>query len=134
MAGQTIGILGTLVVGDAAVKAGIAGTVVIVVIGITAVATFAIPNYTLSGAVRIIRLIILVIASVFGYIGIVISVIFIVGHLANLRPFGVPYLAPFSPFVKQDWRDAIMRVKATKMRHPKQYLSPRFTMKKQGRE
>lgn len=132
VAGQTIGILGTVVVGDAAVRAGIAGTVVIVVIGVTAVATFAVPNYSLAGSISIIRVLILVMASFFGYIGMVISVIFIIGHLANLQPFGVPYLAPFSPFIKRDWTDAIIRAKWTKMNHPKKHLSSEYTKPKRG--
>ena len=115
-AGQTIGLLGTVVVGDAAVKAGIASAGMIAVVGITAISTYVVPNYTLANAITIIRMLILILASFMGYLGILIGAILLIGHMANLNPLGVSYLAPFSPFIWEDWRDYIIRIKWTRMR------------------
>ncbi|MHB1682852.1 MAG: spore germination protein [Bacilli bacterium] len=115
-AGQTVGIIGTVVVGDAAVRAGLASTGMLVVMGITAVSTFTIPNFTLSNAVSLLRFLFLFMASVFGDIGIVLGIVLLVAHWAGLRSFGVSYLAPFSPFEWSDWKDAFIRIKWTRMK------------------
>ncbi len=114
-AGQTVGIIGTVVVGDAAVRAGLASTGMLVIMGITAVSTFTIPNFTLSNAVSILRFLFLIMATVFGDIGIVLSIVLLVAHWAGLRSFGVSYLSPFSPFEWSDWKDTFIRIKWTRM-------------------
>ncbi|KUO96237.1 spore germination protein [Ferroacidibacillus organovorans] len=130
-AGQTIGLLGTVVVGDAAVKAGIASAGMIAVVGITAISTYVVPNYTLANVITIIRMAMLILASFMGYVGILIGAILLIGHLASLNPMGVSYLAPFSPFVWEDWRDYIIRVKWTRMR--KKSAGQSQTRKRSGR-
>jgi len=118
-AGQTIGLLGTVVVGDAAVKAGIASSGMITVVGITAISAYVVPNYTLSNALPIVRMIMLILASFMGYVGLIIGGILLIGHWASLNSYGASYLAPYSPFIWNDWKDYIIRVKWTRMRKKK---------------
>lgn len=95
--GPTIGIVGTLILGQAAVQAGIISPILVIITAATALAAFAIPNYELQMAVRIWRFIYIAAASVFGLTGIVLAHTAYVGHLCSVRSFGVPYLSPLAP-------------------------------------
>lgn len=102
--GQTITVVGGLIIGEAAIRAGLISPSVIVVSALTAVATSTLINLNLSGNVVLLRLFVFGISSVLGMFGCIVSLIFIVGHLAKLRSFGIPYLAPVSPVT---WRDIV---------------------------
>ncbi|HBX48254.1 MAG TPA: spore germination protein, partial [Clostridiaceae bacterium] len=105
--GSTIGIVGGLIIGQAAVSAGIVSPIMIIVVAFTAVASFAIPNYEFAASARIMRLIFMLGASIFGLYGIMLVFIGIMIHMVNLKSFGVPYLAPFAPFEKEDMKDSL---------------------------
>lgn len=102
--GQTVAVVGGIVVGDAAIKAGLASTTLVVVAAITAVASFTLVNQSLVGTVSILRLLVLICSSTLGIYGFVLSAIAIVVYLSKLESFGVPYLAPLSPI---EWKDLI---------------------------
>ncbi|MFE5321022.1 spore germination protein [Paenibacillus sp. NPDC056579] len=95
--GQTIAVVGGLIIGDAAIRAGLASPTMLIMSSVTAVATFTLVNQSLSGTVSILRLIILLCSSVLGLYGYFLSMFFTVVYLSGLRSFGVPYLAPLSP-------------------------------------
>ncbi len=122
--GQTIGIVGGLVIGEAAVSAGIVSPVMVIVVAITAIASFAIPAYNMAITFRIIRFAIMIAAAVFGLFGVVLSFIAINIHLTNLKSFGVPYLTPFVPSLMSDWKDLILRAPITMLRKRPQMLHP----------
>ncbi|MGG1516318.1 spore germination protein [Paenibacillus oryzisoli] len=103
--GQTVAVVGGIVVGDAAIRAGLASTTFLVIGAITAVSSFTLVNQSLVGTVSILRLFVLICSSTLGIYGFNLSVITIVVYLASLKSFGVPYLAPLSPI---HWKDAIM--------------------------
>ncbi|MDY0405854.1 spore germination protein [Virgibacillus sp. 179-BFC.A HS] len=107
--GQTIGIVGGLVIGDAAVSAGIVSPVMVVIIALNAVASFAIPEYSLGISFRIILLGFMIAAGLLGIYGIILAYIMVNIHIVNLKSVGVPYSAPFGPFFKGDWNDLVMR-------------------------
>ncbi len=107
--GQTIGIVGGLVIGEAAVQAGFVSPIMVIVIALTAIANFAVPAYSFAIAFRIIRFGIMVAAGIFGLFGIILVYIMINIHFVNLKSFGVPYSTPFAPFFKADWKDVIFR-------------------------
>lgn len=96
--GQTIGIVGALVIGDAAVKASLVSPILVIVIGITAVASYAIPSYDLAIGIRLLRLPLMILAGIMGLFGLGIGMYFILIHLLGLRSFGTPYLSPIAPF------------------------------------
>lgn len=95
--GQTIGIVGALVIGDAAVKASLVSPILVIVIGITAVSSYAIPSYDLAIAVRLTRFPLMILAGTLGFLGVGIGLYAGLIHLLSLRSFGVPYMSPIAP-------------------------------------
>ncbi|MEF2965972.1 spore germination protein [Paenibacillus sp. M1] len=107
--GQAISIVGTLVVGQAAVDAGIVSAAMVIVVSLTAIASFVIPSYAMSIPVRLIRFIFMALAASFGAYGITIGLILLVVHLCYLQSFGVPYFTPFAPYQKRIFKDSLFR-------------------------
>lgn len=98
--GQTISIVGVLVIGQAAVQAGIVSAPIVIVVSLTGIASFLIPNNNMSQAIRIIRFPLIISSGIFGLYGIGIALLALLIHLVNLRSFGVYYMTPLAPF---DW-------------------------------
>jgi hypothetical protein len=108
--GQAMSIVGVLVIGEAAVRAGFISSPMIIIVGLTALCSFAIPNYTLGNAIRIVQFFMLLLASVFGIFGLMAGLFLILIHLVSLHSFGVPYFTPIAPFhPKALIRDGILR-------------------------
>lgn len=107
--GSAIGILGALVIGQAAVEAGIVSAPMVIVVSITGIASFTIPHFSGAIAVRMLRFPLLIIASIFGIYGVLVGLMLILGHMANLRSFGVPYLSPLGPTNWKDLKDVLLR-------------------------
>lgn len=107
--GETIGIVGGLVIGDAAVQAGIVSPIMVIVVALNAIASFALPSYGIAIAFRILLFVFLFSASVFGLFGIVLVYIMLNIHIVNLKSVGVPYSAPFAPIFIKDWGDLVFR-------------------------
>jgi spore germination protein KA len=106
--GQAISIVGVLVLGEAAVRAGIVGPVMIIVVGTGALSSFAIPDYTLLNAFRLARFGMILLAGSFGLFGWMWGALLITTHLLTLKSFGVPYLSPMAPLrvrelLRDDW-------------------------------
>jgi len=95
--GPTIGIVGALILGQAAVAAGIISPLLIIVVAVTALGSFTMPNYTFSFSVRILRFGFILAAGLFGFYGIILGILALVMHVATLRSFGVPMLSPVAP-------------------------------------
>jgi spore germination protein KA len=105
--GQAVSIVGALILGEAAVNAGIISPIMVIITGLTAVTGFLLPPQTDS--ITLLRIPILLMASFFGLFGIIWSYIFIIIHLASLRSFGAPYLSPIMPLTFQDLKDSVIR-------------------------
>lgn len=105
--GQAMSIVGALVMGEAAVSAGIVSAPMVIVVAITAVATFAVPHQSDSAA--ILRLIFLILAGTMGGYGIMIGVLGTLVHLASLKSFSFPFLSPIAPFEEEDVKDTFFR-------------------------
>lgn len=108
--GATITLMGTLVIGQAVVQAGIIDTTILIIIAFEAIASFAVPIYTVSIFIRLLRFPMVLLALFFGTIGIFWYLILIVIHLARKENFGYPYLSPFSPVSFRAWKDSIVRL------------------------
>lgn len=108
--GSAISIVGTLVIGQAAVQAGIVSAAMVIVVSFTAISSFILPAYNMSIAFRLLRFPYMALAASFGLFGIIVGVIALVLHLCSLRSFGIPYMAPFAPLIPQDNKDAIIRL------------------------
>ena len=120
--GQTISIVGALIMGQAAIQAGIVGAPVVIVIAFSAVSNFLAPN--ISDAVSILRWCLLLLASFMGGFGIVLGLLMILIHLASLESFGAAYLSPFSPFHAADLKDGIVRGLLWDMKTRPEALNP----------
>ncbi|MFB6365759.1 spore germination protein [Paenibacillus elgii] len=107
--GSAVSILGALVVGQSAVQAGIVSAPMVIVVSLTGIASFTIPRFNGAIAIRMLRFPILIAASLFGIYGILIMIMLIMGHLANLRSFGIPYLSPIGPLSSGDLKDILFR-------------------------
>ena len=94
--GQTVSIIGGLVVGSAAVEAKIVSPAVLIVVAIAGIAGYTMPSQELAGALRLWRFLLAVLASIAGLFGAVLGAAALVVHLAGLESFGVPYLTPFA--------------------------------------
>ncbi|MBO8128771.1 MAG: spore germination protein [Peptococcaceae bacterium] len=95
--GTTLGIIGALILGQAAVAANIVSPILIVIVAVTAIGGFTVPAYGLGLSVRMQRFIYILLAAVMGLFGIVVGIFLHVAFLVNLRSFGVPYMAPVAP-------------------------------------
>lgn len=118
--GSAISILGGLILGDAAVSAGIMSPIMIIIIAISSIAGFVFTSIELVNAIRLYRIIFLLLATVLGVYGIYLGAIYILYKLITLTSFDKPYLAPFSPFIKNEMNDAIYKRdnKGEKTRNP----------------
>lgn len=108
--GQAISTVGGIVIGQAAVNAGFVSPLSVIVVALTAISSFTIPNYPAGTSIRILRFFLLMCSAVLGIVGIMFALMFILFHLNSLRSFGVPYLTPFAPYSLKDLKDTIVRV------------------------
>jgi spore germination protein len=92
--GNAIGIVGGIIVGQAAVEAGIVSTIVVIVVALTALASFAIPNEAFASVFRLFKFVLIVSAALWGLLGYYLAIFALIYHLANLHSFGVSYLSP----------------------------------------
>lgn len=115
--GQAVSILGALVIGQAAVEAGIVSAPMVIIVSITGIASFTIPRFNFAISIRMLRFPIMILAGVFGLYGIIIGVMWIVMHMCSLRSFGVPYMSGLAPFKVNEFKDIFIRVPWWKMNH-----------------
>ncbi len=94
--GNTIGVVGGLIVGQAAVDAALVSTIVVIVVALTAIASFAIPNEEFSSTLRLLKFFMIVLGAVWGLYGIFLGLLILVIHLASLESFGIPYMMPLT--------------------------------------
>jgi spore germination protein len=110
--GGTIGIVGGLIIGQAAVEAGLVSPIVVIIVALTGIATFSIPSVSLVYGFRLVKYFVFVMSAFLGFFGLVISLIITLVHLAGLNSFGFPYLMPFaaSEMSKfEDLKDSLFR-------------------------
>ncbi|KKB39010.1 Spore germination protein GerKA [Bacillus thermotolerans] len=108
--GQTVGIVGGIIIGQAAVEAGIVSNIMVIVVALTAVASFIIPNYEMGSAVRIIRFPMMILASMFGFVGIIVGFMILLAQFISLTSLGTPYGSPIAPLRFPDWKDLFIRL------------------------
>lgn len=108
--GATIGIVGGLIIGQAAVSAGIVSPIMIIIVGLTAITEFITPNYGITSALRLIRFLLIIASAVVGLYGIMLGLLVVLIHLIRLKSFGIPYLAPaVNPNIR-DFKDMYVRM------------------------
>jgi spore germination protein KA len=121
--GPAISIVGALVLGQAAVEAGVISAAIVIVVSITAISSFAVPNYEMSNAIRVLRFSLIFLAGVLGLYGVFMGLIILVLHLCKIKSIGVPYLTPIAPKVKGGNKDTFFRFPLWKMKYRPTYIS-----------
>ncbi|MCY9666763.1 spore germination protein [Paenibacillus alginolyticus] len=107
--GAAVSIVGALVIGQAAVQAGIVSAPMVMVVAITGIASFTIPRYTAGMAIRMLRFPMMILAGTLGFLGVMLGCLIILIHLCSLRSFGIPYLSPMAPMKGRDLKDVLIR-------------------------
>jgi len=108
--GTAVGVVGGLIIGQSAVQAGLVSNLMIIVVAVTAIASFVIPSYDMGLAIRFIRFIVMLFSAVFGIIGITTTASLIIANLVILESLGQPYFQPWIPLKLKDLKDAVIRL------------------------
>lgn len=108
--GQTIGIVGGIVLGTAAVQAGITSNILIIIIALCALSSFTTPNYMMGNVIRILRFPIIILAGFWGFYGLMLAFCILIIHLLRQTSLGAPYMAPFYPPRVKAWSDSLIRL------------------------
>ncbi|MHA6482568.1 spore germination protein [Paenibacillus sp. strain BS8-2] len=114
--GQTLTSIGGLIIGDAAIRAGLVSPSVVVVGAITAVSGVTLVNQTLSTQVSLLRFFFFILSALLGMFGVILGMVLLLGYMGSLRPFGVPYLSPLSPLNLKQLVISFLRVPWKKMK------------------
>lgn len=107
--GSSISILGGLILGDAAVSAGIVSPIMIIVVAISSIAGLVFSSIELVNALRLYKIILLLLGTLLGIYGVIIGTIYMIYKLLTLKVFGIPYLVPFIPFDKNEINDSFIK-------------------------
>lgn len=113
--GSTLSIVGGIVLGQAATLAGIVSPTTLVVIAITVICTFVIPNYEMALSIRLLRFFILILTNFFGFLGLLVGIQLIIVTLIRMDSFGIPYFTPLAPLRFKGLKDSFIRVKIKKI-------------------
>ncbi len=122
--GGALSIVGALIIGQAAVSAGFASPITVVIIALATIGSFANPAYNAALALRLLRFPIILLAGTLGLFGIMVGLIFVVNHMLSLKSFGVPYLSPFVPVNRGGMKDLIFRAPTWSMKKRPGILHP----------
>ncbi|MDM5153486.1 spore germination protein [Bacillus sp. DX1.1] len=120
--GQTVGIVGGLVIGEAAVSAGIVNPFMVIIIAVTAIATFSLPVYSVTITFRFLLFAFILAATMFGLYGIILAVIALTIHMTNLKSVGVPYFTPLAPAFYKDWKEEVVLLPRAMLKTRPEYL------------
>lgn len=113
--GQTVSFIGAVVIGQAAVAAGLVGPATVIATSLAAICSFVMPSYIMNNSIRLIRFPLLILSSTFGLFGYLGGLIAVILHLMSLRSFGAPFMAPLAPFDKSIAQDVLIRAPWWKM-------------------
>lgn len=108
-AGQTLSIVGGIVLGQAATLAGIVSPTTLVIVAITVICTFVIPSYDMALSIRLLRFFILILTNFLAFLGILVGIQLIIVTLIKMDSFGVPYFTPIAPLRFKGLKDAFIR-------------------------
>ncbi|WP_090811305.1 spore germination protein [Paenibacillus sp. 276b] len=122
--GPAMGIVGGLIIGDAAVQAGIVSPFLVIVVAVTAISSFSIPTYSAGITLRILRFTGMFSAAALGLFGVIMFFLLICSHLVRLKSFGVPYVSPVVPYSLSEWKDLLIRAPLKMMRRRPRMMNP----------
>jgi spore germination protein KA len=132
--GTSLSILGALILGDAAVQAGIISPIMVIVIAVSAISNLVFIYYDIQGSIRLWRYILMILSALFGIVGFMSGFILLLINLCTIKTFGKPYLLPLSPFLIKDQGNALLRRELKKIETRPSYLSKKNITKEVSKE
>ncbi|CAN7275577.1 spore germination protein [Paenibacillus sp. LjRoot56] len=129
--GSAVSIVGALVIGQAAIQAGLVSAPMVMVVAITGISSFMMPQYSAGISLRMLRFPIMILSGILGLFGLVLGLLLIISHLCILRSFGVPYLAPFAPIYPKGIKDVLFRAPISKMNTRPAFYADKENLKRQ---
>lgn len=127
--GSAISILGALVLGEAAVSAGIVSPIMIIVIATTFISSLIFTEYDIITALRHYRFVFLFAAALYGIIGVLLALLYFLIRINDIYSFGKPYFFPISPFEKTYFKKTVVRGKAKNDTNRSRMLTNKDTIK-----
>ncbi|PYG88530.1 spore germination protein KA [Ruminiclostridium sufflavum DSM 19573] len=121
--GSTIGIVGGLILGQAAVTANVVSPIMIIIVAITALGSFTVPSFSMSFSIRIMRFLYIILGASAGFLGISLGLVINSLLFASSKSFGVPFLTPFAPVTKGKYSDKLTRKPMWKQEERPEYLN-----------
>ena len=115
--GSALSIVGALILGDAAIGAGLVSPSVVIMVALTAISSFSAPTFSAAIAGRLLRFVFIILAGAFGFFGLQFGLLIVITHLCSLRSFGEPYLSPMTPLTVSQFKDTFIRVPWWGMTH-----------------
>ena len=124
--GSSFNIIGALILGDTAVKSNLASAPTIMIVALSSIAIYLIPDAT--NVMRLLRFFITLLATIIGVVGICVGLIFIVAYLSDFDSYGADYLSPFAPYKTGDFKDSFFKANILSMKQrPKSFLQKNKT-------
>lgn len=120
--GQTLGIVGGIVIGQAAVAASLTSNVLLIIIALSALASFTTPTITMSNTIRLLRFPFIILSAILGGLGIILGITIMLSHLFRLKSFGTPYMVPLHPFRVNSFKDSFIRPPYSMINERAEYL------------
>ncbi len=112
--GMALSIVGALILGDTAVNAGLVSPPAVMIVALSGISFYLVPNQT--GQFTFLRLIFAIVGGILGLYGILLSLVFLVSYLCNINEFSSEYMAPLSPYIKNDQKDNLFKRTISEMR------------------
>ncbi|KRF38061.1 spore germination protein [Paenibacillus sp. Soil787] len=127
--GQTLGIVGGIVIGQAAVEAALTSNILLIIVALSALASFTTPIYKMSNTIRFLRFPIILLAACWGNLGIVIGICLLLIHVTRLKSLGTPYTVPVYPLRMKDLKDSFIRPSYEVTTSRPGYLKPKSSIR-----
>lgn len=110
--GTAIGIVGAIIIGQAAVAAGVFSPLILIVISLSLISSFVPADYTVMDPFRVLKFLLIIATGTFGFYGFTLVIIFVLTQLVSINTFGVPYMAPLAPYNRTDFAKAVVYSKS----------------------
>ncbi|GAB6890242.1 hypothetical protein JCM14450A_12480 [Geobacillus stearothermophilus] len=130
--GQAVSIVGALVIGEVAIDAGFVSSAMVIVVSLTAIASFATPAFAIAISARLIRFGLMFLAAMFGFYGIIMGLLIMILHLCSLRSFGMPYMSPLAPFISTNVGDTLFRIPTWMYRERPRLINQKNIIRQSG--
>lgn len=127
--GASISIVGALILGDAAVSAGIISPIVVIIISLSAVSGMAFSDPDIINSIRIWRIIFMIFGCIFGLVGIFIALVLFIAKLSSIEVLSTPYMEPIAPLKLKDWGWEVIRLPRKKIKERPNYLTQKNKIK-----